>query len=70
MTDYVPIDCSFHDMLEALVVRGTVCEVVCRDATGGRRSATARFLDVFAEGREEFVRSTAARRFASTGCSA
>lgn len=55
-TPYTPVDCGFHDRLESLAVRGVPCQVVLRSPEGQARTLTARVLDVFAEGDEEFAR--------------
>ena len=43
---YVPVDCGFHDRLEAAVLCGAPVALVLDD--GGERLVTARVLDVFA----------------------
>ncbi len=54
-TPYQPIDCGFHDVLEAQAVRGTATPVDYRDASGAACTVHARVRDVFARGDEEFI---------------
>lgn len=54
-TDYQPIACDFHDLLESVAVRKTSCEIVFREKNGETRSVTTRILDVFSEGADEFA---------------
>ncbi len=49
---YLPIDCGFHDQLEALAVRGTVVSVEIEDGGAFR----ARIADVFARGGADYAR--------------
>jgi len=54
-TDYTPISCSFHDVLEHHAVRGDKVRVVW-DASGVRREGTFWLLDVFANEGADWVR--------------
>lgn len=52
---YRPIDCSVHDRLEALAVRGVPATFAWQEEEGGERSATARILDIRVEGGAEWL---------------
>jgi Rho-binding antiterminator len=56
-SDYRPIECGLHDRLEALATTGIVVQIVTRSSDGQRRVLEDRLVDVFARGREEFVRT-------------
>ena len=48
-TDYTPISCSFHDILEHHAMRGDMVKVVW-EASGVRREGSFWLLDVSAHG--------------------
>ena len=54
-TDYKPISCSFHDILESHAVRGDVVKVVW-DASGVRREGSFWLLDVSAHNGADWVK--------------
>ncbi|MDZ4698163.1 MAG: hypothetical protein SH809_00540 [Rhodothermales bacterium] len=54
-TPYIPIDCGFHDILEAQAVLGRPCAVVYLNDAGEALHLDTRVLDVYARGAEEFV---------------
>jgi Rho-binding antiterminator len=55
-TDYRPIDCEFHDVLEAAATTRKVVDVVFHDhATGELTSRSARIVDLFSRSGEEFM---------------
>lgn len=53
---YVPIDCSYYDVLESLAVRRRLVQIVFEDAGGLQYEVESRIVDVFTRGEEEFVR--------------
>ncbi len=55
-SDYQPIDCEAHDRLLAWATLGQRCQVIYRDATGARFQVHDRILDVYTEGRAEYLR--------------
>ncbi|MGB0649968.1 MAG: hypothetical protein ACPGQT_03565 [Rhodothermales bacterium] len=54
-TDYTPISCSFHDILEHHAMRGDVVKVVW-EASGVRREGSFWLLDVSAHGGADWVK--------------
>lgn len=54
-TDYTPISCSFHDILEHHASRGDVVKVVW-DASGVRREGKFWLLDVMARDGADWVK--------------
>lgn len=55
MASYEPIDCSVHDLLEALAVTRVPCRVAFVTKEGEEREATGRIVDVFARGGAEYL---------------
>ncbi len=54
-TDYTPISCSFHDILEHHAMRGDMVKVVW-EASGVRREGSFWLLDVSAHGGADWVK--------------
>ena len=54
-TEYTPISCSFHDILEHPAMRGDVVKVVW-DASGVRREGSFWLLDVSAHDGADWVK--------------
>jgi Rho-binding antiterminator len=54
-TPYIPVDCGFHDIIEAQAVQGRPCAVVFLNDAGEAQHMDTRVLDVYARGNEEFV---------------
>lgn len=54
-TDYTPISCSFHDILEHHAMRGDVVKVVW-EASGVRREGSFWLLDVGAHDGADWVK--------------
>ncbi len=54
MTDYKPIQCSIHDVLESFATLGTECEIE-RSVDGTTEVLRGRIADVFARDGAEFL---------------
>ena len=54
--EYVPVSCSFHDVLEDAAVRRTVRDITFRDAAGEERRVRSTIDDVWSKDGEEFAR--------------
>ena len=54
-TDYTPIDCGFHDQLEAFATLRVECVIRIREDDGKVRDVTSRIVDVYARKGEEFA---------------
>ena len=54
-TDYTPISCSFHDILEHHAMRGDVVKVVW-EASGVRREGSFWLLDVSAHDGADWIK--------------
>jgi len=54
MSDYTPIDCSFHDLLEDIAVRKKEVEITYREGSE-EKSLTTRITDIQVAGDEEFL---------------
>jgi Rho-binding antiterminator len=52
---YVPIACSFHDVLLDRATRRQPVEIVYRNVDGQERTTTSIIKDVFTEAGEEFM---------------
>lgn len=55
MTDYQPINCEWHDQLEAAAVRNQPVQLQWRDAAGNARQASGLVRDIEVKQREEFL---------------
>ncbi|MDR0181897.1 hypothetical protein [Lysobacter arvi] len=53
---YVPIDCEFHDVLEATAVRRRVAVIHHLDDDGRTRVLEGRIADLYAAGAVEYMR--------------
>ncbi len=53
---YTPVGCGFYDMLEAAAVKRTRTEIRYLDGQGREAGYAGPVVDVFARGKEEFVR--------------
>lgn len=62
MSDYQPISCEFHDVLEALATQRKEVVVEYRDAEGGLHKTTAAILDVFAQDKAEYASLTSGEK--------
>jgi len=57
MTDsYEPIACAFYDELGIRMLRGHVCTLVLDYGGGATQEVSARIVDIYTEGEEEFAR--------------
>jgi Rho-binding antiterminator len=54
-TDYRPIDCGFHDVLEACAIRRVRCRNVIGDVGDGARTVESRIVDIHVADGEEFI---------------
>ncbi len=52
---YVPINCEFHDVLEATALRGRTAAIRHCDAGGRARLSHARIVDLHARNGEEYA---------------
>ncbi|HVK51164.1 MAG TPA: hypothetical protein VM469_05435 [Pseudoxanthomonas sp.] len=59
---YQPINCEFHDVLEATASRGTVATLLFRDAHGATVERVERILDVFAQQGAEYLQLSSGER--------
>lgn len=55
-SSYQPINCEFHDVLEATAVRGTRATLRVIDPEGSELTVRAAIADVFAECGAEYLR--------------
>lgn len=55
-TPYLPINCEFHDVLEAAATRGRAVAITFVDGAGHAASVQARITDVFARNGAEYLR--------------
>jgi Rho-binding antiterminator len=55
MSEYEPISCEFHDVLESLATTRQHAEVEYRDADGTLRKLSAVIQDVYARDRAEYL---------------
>lgn len=54
--DYVPINCEFHDVLEARAVQRRIVALHYLDEDGQTRLTHSRIVDVYAQSSMEFIR--------------
>ncbi len=54
--DYTPINCEFHDVLEATSVQRRKAVIAVEDASGERSVVEARITDLFAQRGVEYMR--------------
>lgn len=52
---YIPINCEFHDLLEALATTQKPAQVGFRDAEGAEQHRTATIVDVYARDGAEYI---------------
>lgn len=62
MSRYLPINCEFHDVLEATATRGRVASIVYMDVHGQRQAIDARIVDLLARHGEEHLQLDDGRR--------
>lgn len=55
MSDYRPINCEFHDLLESLATTHKLTEIEYRDAAGTLRKTSAVIEDVYAREGAEYM---------------
>jgi Rho-binding antiterminator len=55
MSDYQPINCEFHDVLESLATTRKNAEVAYRDAEGTLRMSSALIQDVYVRDHAEYM---------------
>jgi Rho-binding antiterminator len=55
MSDYQPISCDFHDLLESLATTRRTAEVAYREADGTLRTNSALIQDVYVRDRAEYL---------------
>jgi Rho-binding antiterminator len=53
---YIPISCSYHDILESIAVMNEQCDIVFVDEKNQKHSIKARISDIFAKSGEEYLR--------------
>jgi len=61
MTDYRPVTCGQHDVLQDVATRGVRSEIVYREENGGEHLVNDRVVDVFTRGDGEFTRLQSGR---------
>ena len=52
---YIPISCTFHDLLEALATTQKLAQIGFRDAEGAVQHRTAAITDVFSRDGAEYL---------------
>lgn len=52
---YIPINCEFHDLLEALATTQKPAQIGFRDAEGAEQRRTAAITDVYARDGAEYL---------------
>lgn len=55
MTDYKPISCSLHDVLESIAVLRETADIVYEDETGRQHHVKSHIRDIYSKSREEFL---------------
>lgn len=55
MKNYVPINCSYYDELEAAATQRRRVAIVYRDDSGDTQQVESRILDLYARDKEEFM---------------
>ncbi|PIG94166.1 hypothetical protein CSQ79_07510 [Gloeocapsopsis sp. IPPAS B-1203] len=55
MDAYVPVDCGFHDQLEALATLRKECQIVYQNASGELVKVQGRIIDVYVANKAEFL---------------
>lgn len=55
MSDYLPIDCEFHDLLESHATTRKSTDLEYRDAAGTLQHVTGIVHDVYARDRAEYL---------------
>lgn len=55
MSDYQPISCEFHDVLESLATTRQAAEVEYRDTDGSLRNVRAVIRDVYVRDHAEYL---------------
>jgi Rho-binding antiterminator len=53
---YVPINCEFHDVLEATAIKRKLAAITFDDIQGDRHTASTRIVDLYSEAGVEFMR--------------
>ena len=55
MTDYLPINCSYYDELEAIATLKKVVTIIYRDEQEKEVSAATRIINLYTRNKEEFM---------------
>ncbi|ADJ29647.1 hypothetical protein [Nitrosococcus watsonii] len=55
MPDYIPINCNFHDRLEALATLRKQCQIVYQTADGKVIETLDTIADIYTKNKEEFT---------------
>lgn len=55
MTDYIPINCSYYDELEAIATLKKVVTIVYSDEQGEEVSTVTRIINLYTRSKEEFM---------------
>jgi Rho-binding antiterminator len=61
MTEYRPVTCGQHDVLQDVATRGVRSEIVYREENGSEHLVNDRVVDVFTRGDAEFTRLESGR---------
>lgn len=56
MNKYIPVDCDFHDELEALATLRQTCRIVYRHASDEIVEIEGRIVDVYAANKADFLK--------------
>ena len=55
MSNYVPINCSYYDELEAAATQRRTVRIIYRDEHGKEQELMTRIKDLYARNKEEFM---------------
>ncbi|WP_020534664.1 hypothetical protein [Lewinella cohaerens] len=55
MTNYIPINCSYYDELEAIATLKKVVTIVYSDEQGEEVSTVTRIINLYTRSKEEFM---------------
>jgi len=56
MDAYVPVDCDFHDQLEALATLRKECQIVYQNASGELVKVQGLIVDIYAANKADFLK--------------
>jgi Rho-binding antiterminator len=56
MDKYIPVDCDFHDELEALATLRQTCRIVYRHASDELVAIEGRIVDIYAANQADFLK--------------